>query len=70
MRDPGTNPEVGDVIVGKSGMVRTIVRIDDENYPNPCIVFVGVRNGVTHRPVRQRLVHWKGWCFRNRVSDN
>lgn len=67
MRDPKIDPQPGDQVRGKSGTVRTVVRIDGPKMPNPKVMYTAERNGVTYSTRGTWLQYWRLWCERNAV---
>lgn len=65
LRDPKIDPVPGDVVRGKSGTLRTVIRTDFVGEPNPRIVFTTERNGAAPTRRAEWLPHWRRWCARN-----
>lgn len=67
MRDVAEIPKIGDVVVARTGTVRTVIEVRGlGSVPNPSIVFRNERNGVTTRKASWLYV-WTGWVKRNAV---
>ena len=59
MRDPRIDPQPGDAVRGKSGMLRTVVRVDGADLPNPRVIFTAERNGAAPTRKGAWLRHWR-----------
>ena len=67
MHDPKIDPRPGDRVRGKSGMVRTVVRVDFPDAPHPKVIFTAERNGAAPTRKGEWLRDWRRWCERNSV---
>jgi hypothetical protein len=66
-RNPHIDPQPGDQVRSKSGVLRTVIRIDGANCPNPKVIFTAEGNGAAPRREGQWLAYWRLWCKRNAV---
>lgn len=68
MRDPCVDPQAGDIVCGKSGMLRQVLEIWDAGI-QPNVRYSQQRNGAAPVTRVTWLAEWRRWCARNAAEN-
>lgn len=66
-RNPHIDPEPGDVVEAKSGVIRKVIEIRGKELPNPRVIFMARRMGGAGWREGNWINEWRRWCERNAV---